>query len=219
MSRTALSRHAARLAAAFALGCALALILSSGGASRARAQSANVAAVSTTPSTAPAPTATDRFAHTPAGAAAAATAWCQTTTEAFIDGGWDRAVSTLTTGAFRAHALRYAAAAALVQRRLAAAHTPHTLRLSPLGYATLQYSPTSARVQVWQLYVLAISGPEADTEFTTATVALQWTDGDWKVTSAPPGPDLAPPAVSASPAQVATWIRSANRLERYAYVP
>jgi len=206
-----------RLAAAFALGLGLALILTACGASRPSAPAATRA---------PAP-ARDRardsaratFAHTPAGAAAAATAWCQTTTEAFIAGGWDRAVNALTVNPFRALAERYQPAAAMVATRLAAAHRPYALRLWPLGYQVQRYSPTAARVRVWQLYVLAIAAPEADTEFATTTVTLTWADGGWKVTAAPSGADLSPPPDDAATSQVAAWVRTVSRLREYEYVP
>lgn len=223
-----------KLAAAFALGCAVALILAGSGGSRAQETARPTAAArpraatprstaaarpGARPTAAARPRAAEPFPHTPAGAAAAATAWCQTTTEAFIDGGWDRAVDALTTGTFRAQARRYAPAAALVHRRLASAGTPYALRLWPLGYDVQQYSAASARVRVWQLYVLAIAAPEASTEFTTATVALQWTHGDWKVTAAPSGPDLPPPPADVTPNEVATWVGAVNQLRQYNYVP
>ena len=112
-------RAAAKLTAAFALGCAVALIATAGGRSppkvtRATPASSNPGAG--TPSATPAsshpsspPSATpasshpgapsEDFSHTPAGAASAAAAWCQTTAEAFVEGGWDSAVNAMATGA------------------------------------------------------------------------------------------------------------------------
>jgi len=221
MPWTALDRYAprhgaAKLAAAFALGCGVALTVSGGGAAH---PSPAATAKPATAHPSPAATAKPAFAHTPTGAAAAATAWCQTTTEVFIDGGWDAAVNALTINPFRALADRYQRAATLVHRRLIAARTPYAFRLWPLGYQVQRYSPTATRVRVWQLYVLSISAPEADTEFTTTIVTLQWTDGGWKVTAAPPGPDLPPPGDHASTGQVAAWVHAADRLDRYAYAP
>jgi hypothetical protein len=246
-------RAAAKRTAAFALGCAVALIATAGGRSPAKVTRATPASSNPgagtpsatpasshpgagTPSATPAsshpsspPSATpasshpgapsEDFSHTPAGAASAAAAWCQTTAEAFVEGGWDSAVNAMATGAFRALAVRYEPAAALVHRRLAALHTPFALRLWPLGYAVQQYSRTTARVRVWQLSVLAISAPAADTTFQSSTVALRWADGDWKVTASPPGPDLTPPGKDAAASQVAAWVAAVNRLEGYQYVP
>jgi len=206
---------AAKLVTAFALGCGVALTVSGGGSPKAPASVASTA----TPAPPHRARASDQFAHTRAGAAAAATAWCQTTTEAFVHGGWDGAVDALTIGAFRALALRYEPAAALVHRRLVAAHTPYALRLWPLGYLVQQYSSTLARVRVWQLYVLAIASPAAHTEFATTTVSLRWADGTWKVTGAPSGADLTPPREHAAPRQVATWVSAVERFRGYEYVP
>ena len=189
-----------RFAVAAVLACGLALILGAGGTAHPTRPSA-------------------RSNPTPEGAAAMATRWCQTTAEAFVDGGWDRAVSALSIEPFRAQALRYGPAAALVHRRVGAAHTPYALRDWPRGDQVLQYSGAVARVRVWQFLVLAIAAPGAVSGFTTQAVALAWSGGAWKVTAVSPGPDMTPPSSSATPAAIATWVDGARRLEEYRYAP
>lgn len=201
---------AVKLAGAFALGCVVALILAAGGSAPAQPSR------TTRPSPRPVGA---HLVNTPAGAATVATAWCQLTAEAFVAGSWSSAVDALATGPFRTLALRYQPVAALVHQRLVEARAPYALRVWPLGYAVARYSATFARVRVWQLYVLATSGPEAVTEFTTTTVSLQWAGQGWKVTGAPAGADLAPPDGRATPNQVATWVRAANEFEGYRHVP
>jgi hypothetical protein len=207
-------RHAAAaLAVAIALAAGVALIASSGGGGKRARPVHTVATTSSTP-------ASDHFAHTPAGAAAAATAWCVTTGRAFFSGGWDSVVSALASADFRARAERLGgAAAALVQRRLAALHTPYVARLWPLGYRVQEYAPAAARVRVWELGLLAASASWHTMDFQSATVSMRWTDGDWKVTAQPPGPDLTPPGEGATAGQVASWVDAVNQLKEYDYVP
>jgi hypothetical protein len=198
------ARHApAILVAALALAAGVALIATSGGgATRAARRRA------------------DQFPHTRAGAAAAATAWCQTTGIAFFTGTWDRAVSALATPAFAQSATREVGpAAALTHSRLATAKTPYAVRIWPLGYAFQEYSPTSARVRVWQLSVFEITTPREVTGYDTTEVSLRWTGEDWKVDAAPPGPELAPPAPGATATEVASWIDSTDQFREYRYAP
>jgi hypothetical protein len=198
-------RHgAAALAAAVALGVGVALIATSGGAGpRAK-----------TP-----PRATNQFPDTPAGAVTAATAWCQNTGEAFFKGTWNQAAEPLAAATFLPLAKRIQPASTLMQSRLASAHAPFAVRFWPLGYAIQQYSPAAARVRVWQLLVFGGSGPLSQTTFYTTTVSLQWTEGDWKITETPAGPDLRPPGKNASATQVTSWVGAVNELKSYTYAP
>jgi hypothetical protein len=198
------ARHApAMLAAALALAAGVALIATSGG-----------------PTTRTKRKRTDQFPHTQAGAAAAATAWCQSTDEAFFAGTWDSAVSALATPAFAARAEHdVGPAATLTHQRLASAHLPFAARIWPLGYALQQYSPATARVRVWQLSVFVIAAPQEVTGYDTTDVSLRWTDGDWKVDAAPPGPELAPPARGATATEIAGWIDSIGQFREYRYAP
>ena len=204
-------RHAAAvLAATAALAVGVTLIATSGGGGGKR----------TRPEATAAAPPSDQFAHTPAGAVAAATAWCQSTGEAFLDGTWDSAVGALATPAFQARADRAVGpAAALVHRRLAAAHVPYAVRLWPLGYAVQRFSPATARVRVWQLLTLGISGRLDQTTFYTTAVSLLWTEGTWKVTATPPGPALPPPGRNATIRQVAAWVTDIDQFKEYQNAP
>ncbi|HEY5317250.1 MAG TPA: hypothetical protein VIJ20_04675 [Solirubrobacteraceae bacterium] len=210
------SRHAAfALAAAIALAGGAALIATSGGAAK-RTKIPGAAAAATTPTRAGDQ---DQFPHTPTGAVAAATAWCMDIEGAFFNGGWVTTISALGTSHLRRIAERTELAAARAHRRLMAAHTPFAARVWPLAYAVQQYSATSARVRVWQVYAIAIASPGATTGFQTTTVSLQWSDGTWKIADAPGGPDLTPPGRDANPGQVASWIDSTKQLKDYQYAP
>jgi hypothetical protein len=164
--------------------------------------------------------ASSRFSHSEPGAVAAATAWCQSTDQAFFTGGWDGAVHALALPAFTALAQREVGpASALARRRLAAVNAPWAVRIWPLEYATEQYSPTAARVRVWQLLAFGIQGPLDQTAFFSTTVSLRWTGATWRIASAPRGPDLTPPAPRAPAAQVATWVTAVDQLKEYRYAP
>jgi hypothetical protein len=186
----------------------VALIATSGGGARR-----------TRRSRAPAAPASERFPHTQAGAVAAATAWCQNTGRAFFNGTLDSAVSALATASFRVRAEReVGAASAFVHRRLRRDHA-YAFRVWPLGYAVQQYSPTAARVHVWQLMVLEIVTPREAAAYGSTTVSLQWVTGTWKVAESTPGPDLTPPGGAATATQVSSWINSTNQLTDYQYAP
>jgi hypothetical protein len=208
-------RHtAAALAAAIGLGVGVALIATSGGAGPHAKTTPAAAAATTAPRVA-----TYAFPHAPAGAVAAATAWCQNTGEAFFKGTWDSAAAPLAARSFLSRAERLQPASDLMHSRLAAAHAPYAVRFWPLGYAVQEYSPAAARVRVWQLLVFGSSGPLSQTTFYTTTVSLRWVDGDWKITASPPGPDLRPPGRNAGASQVATWVGAVGQLNAYSYAP
>lgn len=60
-------------------------------------------------------------------------------------------------------------------------------RTIPIGTKTLRYEDDTAKVSVWYMGLLGISGPRSTnpvaTSWQTWTFQLQWTDGDWKITS------------------------------------
>lgn len=198
------SRHAAAaLAAVIALAVGIALIATSGGG-ESRVKAARPG---------------NTFPHTPAGAVAAATTWLRRTTQAFFTSGWESAVRALGDARTQAVAKRIEPDVALLQRRMAAGHTPYLARIWPLRYAVQRYSAISARVRVWQVYALAVASPLDTTGFQTTTVSLGWIDGTWKITGAPAGPDLTPPGQGATASQVAGWITAVDQLRDYTYVP
>ncbi|MGY0492768.1 hypothetical protein [Streptomyces sp. WG-D5] len=60
-------------------------------------------------------------------------------------------------------------------------------RSLPVGTKTLRYEDDSAKVSVWYMGLLGIAGTSSTNPVTTSwqtwTFQLQWTDGDWKITS------------------------------------
>jgi hypothetical protein len=206
------SRHAATLAAAIALGVGVALIATSGGAGP-RAKAVRAAATRTTTS------AGAQFPDTPAGAVAAATAWCQDTAYAYIRGKWNSAVEALATPSLAARAQLVQPASSLVHRRLAASHEPYATGLWPLAYAVDRYSSAAARVRVWALAATDSPLFQVPAMYQITTVSLAWTGGDWKATNVVPGRYLTPPGPSASARQVTSWITTVNQLSDYTYAP
>ncbi|MFJ9180987.1 hypothetical protein [Streptomyces sp. NPDC102360] len=60
-------------------------------------------------------------------------------------------------------------------------------RTIPVGTKALRYEDDTAKVSVWYMGLLGISGTNSTnpvaTSWQTWTFQLQWTDGDWKITS------------------------------------
>ncbi|MCX3062203.1 hypothetical protein [Streptomyces beihaiensis] len=60
-------------------------------------------------------------------------------------------------------------------------------RTIPVGTKTIEYGSASAKVSVWYMGLLGISGTDSTNPVTTSwqtwTFNLQWSDGDWKVAS------------------------------------
>jgi hypothetical protein len=204
-------RHAlAAAAAVIALGVGVALIASSG-ATAPRVEVARGAPA--------ADRAGPRFPHTRAGAVEAATAWCQETGEAFVSGTWSSAVKALAAPSLIARADLMAPASAFTHRSLVAHHLTSALRIWPLGYAIDQYSSSTARVRVWQLVQFATTAPNELAAYPITNVSLAWIEGDWKITGAPPDPDLTPPGPASSASQATSWITAVNELQSYSYAP
>lgn len=59
-------------------------------------------------------------------------------------------------------------------------------RTVPLGTAVQQYSDSTAKISVWYMGLIGMSGPNSTdpvhSTWKTWTFDLQWSDGDWKVT-------------------------------------
>jgi hypothetical protein len=224
--------RAAALAAgvAIALAAGVALIATSTGG-RAPARPATPATPATparpakpakpaTPTPHPNAIAPPMFPHTPAGAASAATAWLQDAALTLYDGTWDTTMSSLATPAVQARLRPANASAAALYRRVTAPNAPPlAVRAWPLGYAVQQYSPTSARVRVWQLFVLELARPANVVGYSSVTVLLQWTEGSWKTAGVHQGPDLTPPGSSATATQITAWIDAVDQLHGYSYAP
>lgn len=60
-------------------------------------------------------------------------------------------------------------------------------RTSPVGTKVVQYSPNSAKVDVWYMGLIGMSGPGSTdpvhTSWATWTFDLQWRDNDWKISA------------------------------------
>ncbi|WP_420037933.1 hypothetical protein ACN2WE_21915 [Streptomyces sp. cg28] len=60
-------------------------------------------------------------------------------------------------------------------------------RSVPVGTKTLTYADGTAKVSVWYMGLLGVSGPSSTNPVTTSwqtwTFALRWADGTWKITS------------------------------------
>jgi hypothetical protein len=231
--------RAAALAAAVAIALAAGIALiatSTGGRAHTRPAHAKPATPATpathakpaTPATAATPalpahtnaTAPTVFPHTPTGAVSAATAWLQDAAQSLYNGTWATTMSSLATPALEARMRPGNSGAATLYRRVTAPNAPPlAVRAWPLGYAVQQYSSTSARVRVWQLFVLELARPMNVVGYTSTTVLLQWMEGSWKTAGVLHGPDLTPPGRNATATQITDWIDAVDQLHGYSYAP
>ena len=70
----------------------------------------------------------------------------------------------------------------------------------PLAYHVNNYSSTVAEVSIWSMAVLAEDGQLAPTQaWDTITVDLEWTNGDWKITSDGTSPGPVPALAQSGP--------------------
>ena len=206
------TRALAMLGAAVALAVGIALIATSGGRATRR----------TTPPTrgarAPAPSPRDAFAHTPAGAVAAATNWYLRAGQALMNGTLGETADALATPAERS--LDWGAWSTYAHVRLTMPGAgPYAVRQWPLGYRVVQYSPFTARVLMWALYVFETRLPGRETGYETNTITVRWLDATWKFAVMHAGPTLTPPGPDASAGEIAAWIGAVEQLKGYSYEP
>jgi hypothetical protein len=80
------------------------------------------------------------------------------------------------------------------------------VRLVPLGHRVENFSPSRARVAVWQVLLLGAPGGRVVASWSTSRADLVWTTGGWRVarfTSDEPGPGpTATNAATATPPEV-----------------
>lgn len=226
------TRTLAVLGAAAALTIGIALIATSGGRARrygtrptraarthpTRAVRAHPARAALPPAPPPSPPPGDAFAHTPTGAVAAATNWYLRAGQALMNGTLRQTVDALAAPAERWRGLGAWSVYAHVRLTMPGAG-PYAVRQWPLGYRVVQYSPTTARVVMWALYVFETSLPGRETGYETNTITVRWLDGTWKFAVMHAGPTLTPPGPAATADQIAAWIRAVEQLKGYSYEP
>ncbi len=89
----------------------------------------------------------------------------------------------------------------------------------PIAYRVNNYSSTVTEVSVWAVAVLAEDGQLAPSQaWTTFTVDLEWTNGDWKVTSdgSTPGPAPVQAGAAVQTKDLPTQLRD---FKVYSYAP
>ena len=89
----------------------------------------------------------------------------------------------------------------------------------PLAYHVNNYSSTVAEVSIWSVSVVAVDGQLTPTQaWATLAIDLEWTDGDWKVTS--DGTTSGPVPVSvAAPVQTKQLPPQLRDYQLFSYAP
>ncbi|MDQ6811058.1 MAG: hypothetical protein M3Z95_04055, partial [Actinomycetota bacterium] len=149
------------------------------------------------------------FAESEPGAVAAAASYLRRTEAAVLDGSGALSVviRALTVEPLRSQALAAQPASRLFSRARAAG--PWFARGYRLGYRLDSYSPSAAQVAVWTFGLAAGVIPTL-TDWSTTTLQLRFTAGDWKVSQASTAPGPIPPPANASPQSDAAFARAAQ---------
>lgn len=146
------------------------------------------------------------FAHSPTGAAEAATTYLGLLAEtAAVDSPDTRArVNAMTTGSLRAELQQgLPVLASALRARLESGTAPAAFDGWPLGYRVTSFTATRATVSVWHLDLAASSTLGlVTTDYATTMYEVRWLAGTWRIDGArnvvgptPPSPNAPSPVV------------------------
>lgn len=181
--------------AGFLIGLAVALTVASSGRSTPGASSSPPAPIG--PDSAAGPRGVEEgvpvgYARTPAGAAAAATAYLTVSAEGLLlmdaparDAALRRMLVPDPSPGTLAQVVGDPTLLERVRQASAGSGTPRAvLRNLPVAYRVDAFSPARARVSVWGAAVWSIAGVGGPGEaWTTTSLELEWVEGDWRLWS------------------------------------
>jgi hypothetical protein len=169
------------------------------------------------------------FAHTSDGAIAAAAAYSALNTEMLFRTEADvRSIARRMATTSAADAVEQAVLAPFrgTRQGLAAAGLLNPkgkamLRSVPIGNRLVSYSPAVARVDVWNVGLVAIDVAESQPTalWQTTSFELAWQNDDWKVSSVKVADGPAPAATKSVPSVTADFLAQAETLKSFVYLP
>jgi hypothetical protein len=162
------------------------------------------------------------FAHSQRGAVAAAGNYLTVLSRALSPAArssWPQAVRVLTVAPLRARALQGAAASASIARRLARSGSSFYLGSWLLGYRVAAYSPSRARVALWNFGVMSSAFGVVPPDYSTTTCVLRWAGGDWKLSDARVSAGPTPPSAATTRVRALEFAAAARRFTPYRDVP
>ena len=163
------------------------------------------------------------FAHSPSGAAEAATSYLGLLAEtAARDSTNARArVSAMTTGPLRAEVEQgLPVLARALRARLASTASPNAFDGWPLGFRVTSFSAARATVSVWHLDLAASSTLGLmTTDYATTTYEVRWLAGTWRVDRASNVPGPTPPPPNAPLPTVDRFATAVREFSGYRYAP
>jgi hypothetical protein len=163
------------------------------------------------------------FAHSPTGAAEAATTYLGLLAEtAAFDGTDARArVNAMTTGSLRAELQRgLPIVASALRARLASRAAPAAFDGWPLGYRVTSFTATSATVSVWHLDLAASSTLGLmTTDYATTTYEVRWLAGTWRIDRARNVAGPTPPSPTAPLPVIDRFAMAVREFSGYRYDP
>jgi hypothetical protein len=105
----------------------------------------------------------------------------------------------------------------LVQKSIA---TDGFIRSGSVGYQLKLYRDETADVLIWGVSVLKPTGSTApQSGWTTTTLRLKWSEGDWKLAGPPEGSDGPTPALQGSPTDPGSLTAFASSLKEASNAP
>lgn len=163
------------------------------------------------------------FAHSPSGAAEAATTYLSLFAEmAAVDSINARVgLSAMTTGSLRAELDQdLPALVRALRARLATTEAPAAFDGWPLGYRVTSFSATRATVSVWHLDLAASSTLGLmTTDYATTRYGLRWLAGTWRIDRASDVSGPTPPPSNASLPAVDRFATAVRGFSGYRYAP
>lgn len=152
------------------------------------------------------------------GAVAAAARYLQLLDQASTVATTETAVRAVTVPPLQREALTAEAGGAAVKRRLLA-EGPAFIMGWRLGWRTLSYTPTTARIEVWAMGLVESQREVVAPSYSTTVCSLRWTSTGWAVFAATTRPGPTPPPDGSDPAAVASFVSSAAGFRPFGDAP
>jgi hypothetical protein len=155
------------------------------------------------------------FAHSRAGAVAAAVAYATALSEATSWSPDERraAIAAMSSEAGRGDVQRSADNAYAVIDKPAPPDGSLFVRSGTLAFRLARYDDSQAQVILWSVDVAGAQSTAAQAGWTTKTVLLGWEDNDWKLAGFPDATEGPTPALQGQPTPVESLVSSLKGME------
>ena len=105
------------------------------------------------------------------------------------------------------------AAYRLLDEAFGAGATDAIASYAVLGHEVRAFDNTESEIAIWEVSVFGLAEPaKAEAGWSTTTVKLRWTEGDWRLDELPVGADGPTPALRGAPSDPAELVASVRKL-------